>query len=103
MHESALFDLAIARTNTYLSIRKEIRPRTTPQKEPSMANVLTTGALFSAPTEKPSFLTRLLRVQIEARQRQADRLVEEYLATHGSKLTDDAEREIGRLLAKAGQ
>jgi hypothetical protein len=68
-----------------------------------MANVLTTGALYSAPTRKPSFFTRLLRVQIEARQRQADRVVEEYLATQGHKLTDDAEREIGRLIAKAGR
>jgi hypothetical protein len=68
-----------------------------------MANVLTTGALYSAPTRKPSFLARLLRVQIEARQRQADRMVEQYLATQGRQLTDDAERQIGRLLAKAGR
>ena len=57
----ALFDLALASTNTYLSIRKEIRPRdNTPQKEPSMANVLSTGAWLSAPTKKPSFFARLL-------------------------------------------
>jgi len=68
-----------------------------------MANVLTTGALFSAPTAKPTFLSRLLRVQIEARQRRADRAVEHYLATHGSKLTDDAERQIGDLLAKVSR
>ncbi len=37
-----------------------------------MANVLTTGAWLSAPTKKPSFFVRLLRVQIDARQRKAD-------------------------------
>ena len=68
-----------------------------------MANVLTTGAWFSAPTKKPSFFTRLLRSQIEARQRHADRLVEQYLAVHGSKFTDDAERQIERLLFKGSQ
>jgi hypothetical protein len=66
-----------------------------------MANVLTSGALLSAPTTKPSFLSRLLRVQIESRQRRADRLVEQYLATHGTKQTDDAERQIERLLSRA--
>ncbi len=68
-----------------------------------MANVLTTGALFSAPTPKPSFLSRLLRVQLESRQQRADRVVEQYLATHGRVLTDDAERDIGRLLANGGR
>ena len=66
-----------------------------------MANVLTTGALLSAPIRKPSFLSRLLRVQIDSRQRRADRAVEHYLATHGTKLTDDAERQIERLIFKA--
>jgi hypothetical protein len=68
-----------------------------------MANVLTTGAWFSAPTSKPSFLTRLFRVQIEARQRRAERVVEQYLATRGFKLTDSAERQIERLLSSAGR
>ena len=68
-----------------------------------MANVLTSGALLSAPTTKPSFLSRLLRVHIESRQRRADRLVEQYLATHGTKQTDDAERQIERLLFKSGR
>jgi hypothetical protein len=68
-----------------------------------MANVLTTGAWLSAPTEKPSFFARLLRVQIEARQRRAERAVEHYIATHGLKQTDDAERQIERLLLKAGR
>jgi len=67
-----------------------------------MANVLTTGAWLSAP-KKSSFFARLLRSQIEARQRHADRLVEQYLAVHGNKFTDDAERQIERLLLKRGQ
>jgi hypothetical protein len=66
-----------------------------------MANVLTTGAWLSAPTKKPSFFARLLRVYTESRQRRADRIVETYIATHGlQKLSDDAERQISRLLAK---
>jgi hypothetical protein len=70
--------------------------------ELSMANVLTTGAWLSAPTKKPTFFARLLRAQIEARQRHADRLVAQYLAVHGNKFTDDAERQIERLLHRAG-
>src|SRR5256885_17183331 len=76
-------------------------------KEPSMANVLTTRittrALLSAPIRKPSFLTRLLRVHMESRQRRADALVAQYLAIHGTKLTDDAERDIERLLSRANR
>jgi hypothetical protein len=68
-----------------------------------MANVLTTGALLSAPKTKPSFFARLLRTQIEFRQRQADRVVEQYLAVHGTKFTDDAERQIERLLFASGR
>jgi hypothetical protein len=68
-----------------------------------MANVLTTGALLSAPTGKPSLLTRLLRAHLESRQRRADAVVEQYLATHGTKLTDDAERNIERLLWRANR
>ena len=69
-----------------------------------MANVLTSGAWLSAPTKKPSFLARLLRVQIDLRQRRVDRVVEEYIATHGlQSLSDDAERSISRLLFEAGQ
>jgi hypothetical protein len=69
-----------------------------------MANVLTTGAWLSAPTKKPSFFARLLRAYVESNQRRADRIVAEYVATHGlQKLSDDAERQISRLLVKAGQ
>jgi hypothetical protein len=68
-----------------------------------MANVLTTGAWISAPTKRPSFFARFVRSQIEARQRHADRVIEQYLAVHGNKFTDDAERQIERLLFKVGQ
>ena len=68
-----------------------------------MANVLTTGAWLSAPTKKPSFFARLFRVLIKARQRRAERVVEHYLATRGLKQTDDAERQIERLLLKTGR
>jgi len=66
-----------------------------------MANVLTSGALLSAPIKKPSFFSRLLRAQIAARQRRAERAVQQYLATyHGTTLTDDAERRIERLYSR---
>jgi hypothetical protein len=69
-----------------------------------MANVLTTGAWLSAPTRRPSFFTRLLRAQIEARQRHADRVVQRYLAVHGNEFKDDTEPQNGRLLFfKAGR
>ena len=70
-----------------------------------MANVLTTGAWLSAPTKKPSFFVRLLRANVEASQRRrADRVVEQYIATHGlQKLSDDAERKISGLLVKTSR
>jgi hypothetical protein len=69
-----------------------------------MANVLTTGAWLSAPIKKPSFFARLLRVSAESRQRRAERAVADYIASHGlQRLSDDAERQISRLLIKAGQ
>jgi hypothetical protein len=67
-----------------------------------MANVLTTGAWLSAPTKKLSIFARLLRAYAESNQRRADRAVEQYIAAHGlQKLSDDAERQISRLLVKA--
>jgi hypothetical protein len=74
------------------------------EKEPSMAaNVLTTGAWLSAPIRKPSFFARLLRAQIESRQRRADRVVEQYIAVYGNKFMDDTDRQIERLLFEAGK
>jgi hypothetical protein len=69
-----------------------------------MANVLTTGAWLSAPTKTPSFFARLLRARVEYNQRRADLVVATYIATHGlQRLSDDSERQISRLLVKAGQ
>jgi hypothetical protein len=69
-----------------------------------MANVLTGGAWLSAPTKKPSFFARLLRAYVDSNQRRADRVVEAYIAAHGlQKMSDDAERQIERLLIKAGR
>jgi hypothetical protein len=69
-----------------------------------MANILTTGALLSAPTKNPSFLARLLRARAESNRQRATRIVEQYVADHGlQKLSDDAEREISRLIVKAGK
>ena len=68
-----------------------------------MANVLTTGAWLSAPTEKPSFLSRLFHAYLESRERRATLLVEHYVATRGLKQTDASERQIERLLFKAGR
>lgn len=68
-----------------------------------MANVLTTGAALSAPTKKPSLFARLLRAHLEFSERRAGRVVEGYIAEHGlRKLSDNAERQIGRLLSRAG-
>jgi hypothetical protein len=40
---------------------------------------------------------------LRARQRRAERTVEQYLATRGLKQTDDAERQIERLYLRAGR
>ena len=67
-----------------------------------MANALTTGAWLSAPTKKPSFFARLFRAHADFNQRRADRMVEEYIATHGlQRLSDDAERQISELMIKS--
>ena len=68
-----------------------------------MANVLTTGAWLSAPTKKPSFFSRMLRAHLKSRERRAERLVEQYIATRGLKQTDAAERQIERLFFQAGR
>lgn len=68
-----------------------------------MANVLSTGAWLSAPTKKPSVFARMFRALIEARERQAERVVEQYLATRGLKRTDNAERQIERLYFGTGR
>jgi hypothetical protein len=69
-----------------------------------MANVLTTGALLSAPTKNPSFFVRLFRAHADHSQQRAARAVEQYIADHGlQRLSDDAERQISRLITKEGK
>ena len=69
-----------------------------------MANASTLGAWLSAPTKKTSFFVRLLRAYIDSSERRAGRLVEGYIADHGlQNLSDNAERQIGRLMTRAGQ
>src|SRR5260370_39583454 len=103
MHDARYLTSLYPNRYVYVSQVRNSAQRQVSQNHPAMANVLTTGAWLSAPTRKPSFFARLLRSQIEARQRHADRLVEQYLAVHGNKFTDDAERQIERLLFRAGQ
>lgn len=69
-----------------------------------MANVLTTGAWLSAPTKKPPLFERLLRAYVDYNERRADQAVEAYIAAHGlQRLSDDAERQISRLLVKGSR
>ncbi len=69
-----------------------------------MANVLTTGALLSAPTKNHSFFARLFRAHAQSNQQRATRAVEQYIADHGlQRLSDDAERQISRLIVKEGK
>lgn len=69
-----------------------------------MANVLTTGALLSAPTKKPSFFVRLFQAHAESHRQRATRVVEQYVADHGlQRLSDDAERQISSLMVRSGR
>jgi hypothetical protein len=78
-------------------------PRTTLQKGAIHGECSNHWGLAFCPDTKTSFFARLLRAQVEARQRHADRAVERYLAVHGNKFKDDAERQIERLLFKRGE
>jgi len=67
-----------------------------------MANVLTAGALLSAPTKQPSLLARILRPYAGSKRHPATRAVEQYVAEHGMRrLSDNAARQISRLSVKA--
>jgi hypothetical protein len=69
-----------------------------------MANVLTTGALLSAPTKKPSFFVRLFHAHAESHRQRATRVVEQYVADHGlQRLSDNAERQISSLIVRTGK
>ena len=49
---------------------------------------------------RPGFFKRVLKAMVEARQRQAEREIAQYLAMTGGKLTDDIERTIERRFLK---
>ena len=68
-----------------------------------MANVLTLGPGFLPRPKNPRFSHDSCAPRWQARQRHADRLVAQYLAVHGNKFTDDAERQIERLLFTTGR
>ena len=57
--------------------------------------------LAFCPDQKTFIFRTIVARLIDARQRRAERVVEHYLATRGLKQTDDAERQIERLLLKA--
>ena len=48
-----------------------------------------------------TFWQRLLASMVESRQRAAEREIGIYLRNHGGKFTDEAERDIERLLSRA--
>ena len=66
-----------------------------------MAHVSTVAKLHFALTEgcasrQPSLLNRFVAAMMQARQRQMEREIANYLANCGGKFTDEAEREIER-------
>ena len=82
---------------------ERFRPKDNPPKKAIHGECSNHWGLVFCPDKKPSFFTRLLRAQIEARQRHADRVVEQYLAVHGNKFTDDADvKSSGCYLKQAG-
>ncbi len=68
-----------------------------------MATQILTGPYFghtrSAPSPRQPLFQKLMQRMIEARQRQADRVVAQYLQESGWKFTDSAERGIERTLS----
>ena len=66
-----------------------------------MAHVSTVSPLHFVLTDtpalpRPGFFRRLLAAMGEARQRQAEREIANYLCASGGKFTDESEREIER-------
>ena len=66
-----------------------------------MAHVSTVAKLHLALTEgcaprQPSLLNRFVAAVMQARQRQMEREIANYIANCGGKFTDEAEREIER-------
>ncbi|MGE0566034.1 MAG: hypothetical protein AB7O50_16155 [Pseudolabrys sp.] len=58
------------------------------------------AAVVAHTKRRPGFFTRVLYAMMEARQKQAEREIAQYLALTGGKLTDDAEREIERRILR---
>jgi hypothetical protein len=62
----------------------------------AFAHSVLTSHTFAPRAPKFGFFRRLLDAMRESRAREAEREVGRYLATHGGKFTDEAEREIER-------
>lgn len=55
------------------------------------------------PKNGRGFLRRAFDAMVEGRRRVAEREIAAFLQGHGKYLTDDAEREIERILSSAGR
>ena len=53
-----------------------------------------------AKSEKPTLLRRFYGALMRARQKQANRELEQYLIRSGGRLTDDIEREMNQRLSR---
>ena len=51
---------------------------------------------------KPGLMRRLLNTLFEAREKHAQRAVDEFIAQSGGRLTDSIEREIGERILDGG-
>ena len=58
------------------------------------------GRRTGATIEKPNLLRRIYDAVMEARQRQANRELAQYLVRSGGRLTDDIEREMTQRLSR---
>lgn len=54
------------------------------------------------PAQKPGLMRRLFDTLFEAREKSAQRTVDEYVARGGGRLTDSIEREIGERILEGG-
>jgi hypothetical protein len=56
----------------------------------------------TGPARKPGLTRRLFAALFEAREKRAQRAVDEYVARQGGRLTDSVEREIGERMLDGG-
>jgi len=54
------------------------------------------------PAPKPGLMRRLFDTLFEAREKRAQRAIDEYVARVGGRLTDSVEREIGERILEGG-